>query len=144
VGGSGADNPVMHKIAAVAVTAAALTVVLNGGVSLASGGSSSGGSGSWPAAYPLPTSPGVVTAQSGSAAVVRSTDTVATVQGKLDALYVTQKGCKSRVLVNKPVDYLCYNSMTRKTDEVWFTFAALDPKPADPSRSQTNGYYVKG
>lgn len=46
--------------------------------------------------------------------------------------------------MNKPRDYLCFNSSTRKTDEILFTFAALDPKPTDPSRSQTNAFYTKG
>jgi hypothetical protein len=46
--------------------------------------------------------------------------------------------------VNKPKDYLCANPATGKSDEVYFTFAALDPTPSDSSRSQTNAFYVKG
>jgi hypothetical protein len=46
--------------------------------------------------------------------------------------------------VNRPRDYLCRNAATGKTDEVYFTFAALDPTATDPARSQTNAFYVKG
>ncbi|NUR09401.1 MAG: hypothetical protein HOQ22_09195 [Nocardioidaceae bacterium] len=140
----------MHKLALAALTLGAAALVLNGGASLASGGSGGSGgggttttttSGTWPSAYPLPA--GTVTAQSATRATVRSTDTVATVMATLDALYA-QKGCTEHVAVNKPADYFCVNPVTRKTDEVYFTFAALDPKPTDASRSQTNGFYVKG
>ncbi|NUR10055.1 MAG: hypothetical protein HOQ22_02675 [Nocardioidaceae bacterium] len=141
----------MKKLSAVALSAATLALALNGGASLASGGSGSGGgstststsTGAWPAAYPLPTSPGTVTAQSSTRATVRSTDTVATVMDKLDALYAA-KGCSAHVAVNKPAQYFCVNPATHKTDEIYFTFAALDPKPTDASRSQTNAFYVKG
>jgi hypothetical protein len=75
---------------------------------------------------------------------VRSTDQVAIVLSKLDNLYVTQKGCTLRLAVNRPKDYLCYDAATRKTDEIYFTFAALDPRPTDPSRSQTNAFSVNG
>ena len=98
----------------------------------------------WPANLPLPVSPGTLTSQSSTTAVVRSTDEVAVVRSKLDDLYVTQKGCTLRLAVNRPKDYLCTNSATGKTEEVYFTFAALDPTAADPSRSQTNAFYVKG
>ena len=110
-------------------------------VSAEGGGS---GSGTWPAEYPLPTGPGTVIRQSSTTAVVRSTDAVATVRGKLDHLYVDLKGCSLRLAVNRPKDYLCYNPATRKTDEVYFTFAALDPTAADPSRSQSNAFYLEG
>jgi hypothetical protein len=102
------------------------------------------GSGTWSSAYPLPVQPGRVLSQTSSTAVVRSTDTVLTVKSKLDATYVNRLGCTRKVAVNKPRDYLCRNAATGKTDEVYFTFAALDPKPSDASRSQTNAYLVKG
>ena len=102
------------------------------------------GSGTWPAQYPLPTDPGTVLSQSSTTAVVRSTDVVLTVRDKLDHLYLDLKGCSLRLAVNKPRDYLCYNPATNKTDEVYFTFAALDPSVTDPSRSQSNAFYVKG
>jgi hypothetical protein len=92
----------------------------------------------------LPTDPGRVVAQSATTATVRSTDTVAVVKGKLDTLYVTQKGCTLRTAVNKPKDYFCHNASTGKTDEVYFTFAALDPTAGDPSHSQSNAFLVKG
>lgn len=101
-----------------------------------------GGGGAWPAAYPLPTQPGRILSQSSSAAVVRSTDTVLQVKTKLDAMYVGRLGCTRNVAVNKPRDYFCTNRSTGKTVEVWFTFAALDPKPSD--RSQTNAYLGRG
>src|SRR5262245_61881517 len=141
----------MKKLAAIAVTTATVAVVaLNGGGALASSGSGSGsGSGggsssaascAWPAWLPLPTSPGTVLSQSSTSAVVRSTDMPFDVQNKLDALYVGQLGCTQRFAVNRPKDYICRNPATGKTQEVWFTFAALDPKPTDPSRSQTNAF----
>jgi hypothetical protein len=130
----------MNKVVAITACAAAV-VALQGGAATASGGSSGG---TWPAGYPLPTSPGRVVSQSSTSAVVRSTDTVATVRSKLDNLYVNQKGCTLRLAVNKPKDYLCRNRTTGKTDEVWFTFAALDPTASDPSRSQTNAFYGRG
>jgi hypothetical protein len=49
-------------------------------------------------------------------------------------MYVGRLGCTRKVAVNKPRDYIC------KGKEIWFTFAALDPKASDPSRSQTNAY----
>jgi hypothetical protein len=132
----------MNKIIAIVVsTVAVAALVLDGGAAQASGG---GTSGSWPAAFPLPTSPGRLLSQSSTTAVVRSTDTVAAVTSKLDNMYVTQKGCIRRFAVNRPRDYLCGNAATGKTDEVYFTFAALDPTASDPSRSQTNAFYVKG
>ena len=136
----------MRKLAAIAVATATLAVVgLNTGVATASGGGSSGGSsGTWPSAYPLPTDPGTLLSQSSTTASVRSTDQVLVVTVKLDDLYVTQKGCVSRLAVNKPRDYLCYNPSTRETDEIIFLFAALDPTAADPSTSQTTAFYVKG
>jgi hypothetical protein len=129
-----------NKIAAIAVSTATLGVVLlTGGPAGASGST-----GAWPTAYPLPTQPGRVLSQTSSTAVVRSTDTVYVVKQKLDNLYVDQKHCTIRVAVNKPKDYLCRNAATGKTDEVYFTFAALDPKPTDSSVSQTNAYVARG
>jgi hypothetical protein len=46
--------------------------------------------------------------------------------------------------VNRPRDYLCYNPATSKSDEVLFTFAALDATVTDPSHSQTNAFYIQG
>ena len=130
----------MHKIASIAVSTAALAVLtLNGGQAIASGSS-----GTWPAAYPLPTSPGTVISQSSKSASVRSTDIVEIVKSKLDDLYLTQMGCTLKLAVNKPRDYFCRNNATGKTDEIVFTFAALDPTPSDPSHSQSNAFYFKG
>lgn len=140
----------MHKLAAVSLAAATLAVaVMNAGPAAARGGGSSGGSttsssGTWPTAFPLPTSPGTVLSQSSTSAVVRSTDTVTVVKQKLDDLYVTQKGCTLRLAVNKPKDYLCYDPATGKTAEVYFTFAALDPTATDPSHSQSNAFLANG
>jgi hypothetical protein len=126
----------------ISVITAALAVVIGLGAEVAS--AESGSSGAWPAAFPLPTAPGTVISQTSTTAVVRSTDQVAVVLSKLDNLYVTQKGCTLRLAVNRPKDYLCYDPATRKTDEIYFTFAALDPRPTDPSRSQTNAFSVNG
>jgi hypothetical protein len=139
----------MNKLAVITLPTAMLAVVLafGGGAAMAKGGGGSGSggsSGTWPAAFPLPTNPGTVLSQSSSKAVVRSTDTVSVVLGKLDQLYVTQKGCTLKLAVNKPKDYLCTNPATGKTDEVYFTFAALDPTATDPSRSQSNAFLVSG
>jgi hypothetical protein len=124
-----------------AVSMAALAVLaLNGGQTMAAGASS----GTWPTRFPLPTNPGTVVSQTSSTAVLRSTATVQVVQRRLDNLYVTQRGCTRRLAVNKPRDYLCHNNATGKTDEVVFTFAALDPTPRDASRSQSNAYHFKG
>jgi hypothetical protein len=132
----------MNKFAAIALSTATLAVLaLNPGAAWASGG---GSSGTWPAAFPLPTNPGTLLSQSSTTAVVRSTDQVGVVQAKLDDLYITQKGCTQRLGVNRPRDYLCHNPATNKSDEVLFTFAALDPKVTDPSVSQTNAFYIKG
>jgi hypothetical protein len=132
----------MKKPAAIAVSTATLAfVVLNGGAGMAKGG---GSAGTWPTDLPLPTNPGTVVSQSPTKAVVRSTESVAVVKTRLDDLYVAQKGCTLRLAVNKPKDYLCYSSATRKTDEVFFTFAALDPTATDPSISQTNAFYIEG
>jgi hypothetical protein len=130
----------MKKLTAIGMSTVA-AVVLGAGVASASGGDSS--SGTWPTSMPLPTNPGRVLSQSSTTATVRSTDSVATVQGKLDSLYAA-KGCTRKLAVNRPRDYLCRNAATGKTDEVYFTFAALDPTATDPSRSQTNAFYVKG
>ena len=130
----------MNKSPAIAVSTATLSVLLNLGAAQADGGSS----GTWPASLPLPTNPGTVTSQTSTTAVVRSTDTTAVVRTKLDELYITQKGCTRKLAVNRPRDYLCYDPATRKTVEVYFTFAALDPTATDPSRSQTNAFYLKG
>ena len=131
----------MHKIAAITVSTAALAALtLEGGQAVAGGGSS----GTWPTTFPLPTAPGRVVSQTSTTAVVRSTDTVNVVQRKLDSLYVTQMGCRRLLAVNKPRDYLCANRATGNTDEIVFTFAALDPTGSDPSRSQSNAYYFNG
>src|SRR5664279_3237480 len=103
-----------------------------------------GSTGTWPAAFPLPTNPGTVLSQSSTTAAVRSTDQVGVVQAKLDALYSTERGCTHRVGVNRPRDYLCYNPATRQSDEVLFTFAALDATVTDLSVSQTNAFYTQG
>lgn len=121
--------------------AAATAIVLSSGAAMADSG---GGSNTWPAAYPLPLDPGTLVLQSSEQAVVRSTDVVYDVKAQLDALYVGQLGCTRVAAVNKPRDYFCDNAATGKTDEVFFTFAALDPRPSDASRSQTNAYLVKG
>ena len=131
----------MHKVAAIMVsTTAFAALTLEGGQAVA-GGSSVG---TWPTSFPLPTAPGRVVSQTSTTAVVRSTDTVTVVQRKLDSLYVTQKGCRRRLAVNKPRDYLCHNRSTGKTDEIVFTFAALDPTASDPSRSQSNAACFRG
>lgn len=122
-------------------TATLAVLVLNASAASASG---DGSSGAWPAAFPLPTNPGTLLSQSSTTAVVRSTDQVGVVQAKLDDLYITEKGCTRRLGVNRPRDYLCYNPATSKSDEVLFTFAALDATVTDPSVSQTNAFYVQG
>ncbi len=140
----------MKKLVGINVSAAMLAVVLalgGGGVAMAKGGDgggSGGSSGTWPAAFPLPTNPGTVISQSSAKAVVRSSDTVSVVRGKLDDLYLTRKGCTLKLAVNRPQDYLCANPATGKTDEIYFTFAALDPTATDPSRSQSNAFLVSG
>jgi len=101
-------------------------------------------SGTWPAAYPLPLDPGTLLAQGSTTAVVRSTDTPFVVKEKLDALYVDGLGCTRVIAVNKPRDYLCGNAATGNIDEVYFTFAALEPSTSDGSASQTNAFYVAG
>ena len=55
-----------------------------------------------------------------------------------------RNGCTLRVAVNKPRDYFCHNRTTGETDEIVFTFAAVEPTGRDPSRSQTNAYYFQG
>jgi hypothetical protein len=138
----------MMKLAAMAVAVGTVALVLtSGGAASASGGGggrTTTSSGTWPAVYPLPVNPGTVMSQGSSTAVVRSTDTVEVVNGKLDQLYVTRMGCISKTVVNKPRNYFCTNPSTGKTDEVFFTFAALDPKPTDSSRSQSNAFLVRG
>jgi hypothetical protein len=130
----------MHRTAAIALSTAALAVLaLNGGQAVAGGSV-----GTRPIPVPLPTDPGTVVSRSSTTAVVRSTDTVLVMQNKLDDLYVTRRGCTLRLAVNKPRDYLCHNRATGKTDEIVFTFAALDPTASDPSRSQSNAYYFPG
>ena len=132
----------MNKFAAIAMSTATLAVlVLNAGAASASGG---GSSGTWPAAFPLPTNPATLLSQNSTRAVVRSTAQVGVVQTKLDDLYVTKMGCTRTLGVNRPRDYLCYNPATRKSDEVLFTFAALDATVTDPSVSQTNAFYIQG
>jgi hypothetical protein len=144
----------VKKLVRINLSASMLVVVLalGGGVAAAKGGgggsappaSPSPSSGTWPAAFPLPTNPGTIISQSSTRAVVRSIDSTSVVTSKLDALYVTQKGCTPKLAVNKPKDYLCVNRATGKTDEIYFTFAALDPTATDPSRSQSNAFYLKG
>ena len=130
----------MNMVAATAASTAALAVLtLNGGQAMAGGSP-----GTWQTGYPLPTHPGTLTSQTSTSAVVRSTDTVTVVQGNLDNLYVTHKHCTQRLAVNKPRDYLCHNNATGNTDEIVFTFAALDPSTSDPSHSQTNASYYQG
>jgi hypothetical protein len=130
----------MLKVAAVAVSTVTLAVLaVNGGQAIADGSS-----GTWPSRFPLPNHPGRLVSQSSTTAVVRSTDTVWAVQSKLDRLYVGQKGCTRRLAVNKPRDYLCRNHATGKTEEIVFTFAALDPTARHPARSQANAYYLGG
>lgn len=130
----------MYKLAAIAAPTAALAVLtLTGGQAMATVTA-----GAWPAAFPLPTDPGTVISQTATTAVVRSTDTVQVVQRKLDNLYLRQKGCTLRLGMNRPRDYLCHNLSTGNTDEVKFTFAALDPTASDPSRSQANAAYIAG
>ena len=103
----------MNKPVAIAVSTVALAVVvLNGGAGMAKGGASTD---TWPTGLPLPTSPGTLVSQSSTSGVVRSTESVAVVQARLDDLYVTQKGCSLRLAVNKPKDYLCFSPATRKT-----------------------------
>jgi len=128
----------VHKLASIAVATAALALTLDAGQAMA--GVSSG---TWPNAFPLPTSPGTVISQTSTTAVVRSTDTIDMVQRKLDRMYLAREGCTLRVAVNKPRDYLCVNA-SGATDEIVFTFAALEPTPSDPSRSQINGFHVAG
>ena len=117
--------------------ATATAILFSTGAAMADSGSNA-----WPAGYPLPL--GTVVAQTSDAAVVRSADAVIEVKAELDALYVDQLGCTRVVAVNKPRDYLCSSAATGKTDEVWFTFAALDPTAGDASRSQTNAYLADG
>ena len=130
----------MQTLAVTAGFTALMAALLTAGPATADGGRS----GTWPADLPLPTSPGTVTSQNDTKAVIRSTDTVLQVMTKLDHLYISQKGCTRRLGVNKPRDYLCHNPETGRTDEVLFTLASLDPTPTDPSRSQTNAFYIKG
>ena len=137
--GSAAPRARARAIAWTASTAALALLTLNGGQAMASGAS-----GTWPSSFPLPTQPGTVVSQTASTAVVRSTATVRVVQRRLDNLYVGQMGCTRRLAVNKPRDYLCHNRATGRTDEVVFTFAALDPTPSNPARSQSNVYHVNG
>jgi hypothetical protein len=136
------EENTMNKHIARAASAATLAVlVLAGSPAMAK---SDGSSGTWPTDLPLPTDPGTVIAQGSTTAVVRSTDTVGTVKSKLDQLYVVEKGCTRQLGVNKPRDFLCYNPETDETDEVLFTFAALDPTATDPALSQTNAFYLEG
>jgi hypothetical protein len=144
----------VKKLVGINLSIGALAVVLafSGGAAMAKGGGGGGGgvtpppsappapSGAWPAAFPLPTSPGTILSQSSTKAVVRSTDTVEIVNNKLDTLYVTQKHCIQKFAVNKPKDYVCTNAATGKTQEITFFFAALDPTATDPSRSQTTAF----
>lgn len=128
----------MNNLAAIAASTAALAVIaLNPGPAIAV-------TGTWPTAFPLPTDPGTVTAQTSTTAVVRSTDPVAVVQRKLDKLYLAQNGCTRQMGMNKPRDYLCHNNVTGGTDEILFTFASLDPTAGDPSLSQTNATLFAG
>lgn len=130
----------MNRVASIAASATALAILTLSADPAMAGGSA----GTWPTAYPLPTDPGILTAQTSTTAVVRSTDPVLVVQHKLDNLYLTQNGCTLQLGMNKPRSYLCHNSATGKTDEILFTFAALDPTPSDPALSQTNAFYHQG
>ena len=120
---------------ATTLSLATTALLLSGGAAMADTGS-----GSWPTAYPLPQ--GTVVTESSDAAVVRSTAVVIDVKAELDALYVGQLGCVRNIAVNKPRDYFCTDASTGKTDEVWFTFAALEFTPG--ASSQTNAYLVQG
>jgi outer membrane protein assembly factor BamB len=129
----------MHVLRTATLTlATTASIVLSGGAAVADTAS-----GTWPAEYPLPLDPGTLIAQSSETAVVRSTDVVIDVKAKLDALYVDQLGCTRVAAVNKPRDYFCFNAATGTTDEVYFTFAALE-FTADGSKSQTNAFFVQG
>ena len=130
----------MNRLVATVGVTGLMAALLTGGPSSADGG----GSDTWPAHLPLPTNPGTMISQSDTTAVVRSPDTVLEVKTKLDDLYITQKGSTRQLGVNKPRDYLCHDADTNKTDEVLFTFAALDPTESDASRSQTNAFHIKG
>ena len=122
----------MNKLAAIAMSTATLAVlVLNAGAASASGG---GSSGTWPAASPLPTNPGRLLSQSSTTAVVRSTDQVGVVQAKLDALYITEKGCTQRLGVNRPRDYLCYNPATSKPSSAAAPCRSAGPAAPPPAR----------
>lgn len=128
----------MNNLAAIAASTATLAVIaLNPAPAIAV-------TGTWPTAFPLPTDPGTVIAQTSTTAVIRSTDSVAVVQRKLDNLYLSQNGCTRQIGMNKPRDYLCHNSVTGGTDEILFTFASLDPTAGDPSLSQTNASLFAG
>lgn len=130
----------MKRVVAIAAPTAALMVLtLNGGLAKATESSAT-----WPAAHPLPINPGTVISQTSTTAVIRSTDTVAVVQSKLDNLYLEQNGCTRQVAVNKPRDYFCHNLSTGEIHEIVFTFAALDPTTRHPARSQTNAYHLHG
>jgi len=129
------------SLATILAVLASLVLVPAGSAFADSGGS---GAGTWPVEYPLPTDPGTVISASSATAVVRSTDDVATVLSKLDNRYVSVMGCSRKLAVNRPRDYLCHSPATGKTDEVYFTFAALDPTATDPSRSQSNAFFDKG
>jgi hypothetical protein len=125
---------------------ATLTLATTASIVLSGGGAAVAdtASGTWPAEYPLPLDPGTLIAQSSETAVVRSTDVVIDVKAKLDALYVDQLGCIRVAAVNKPRDYFCFDAVTGTLDEVYFTFAALEPTASDPSNSQTNAFLVQG
>ena len=128
----------MHTLRTATLSLAATTAIL------LSGGPAMADSGTWPTDYPLPLDPGTLVAQTSETAVVRSTDVVLDVKTKLDAMYVDQLGCTRVAAVNKPRDYFCFNASTGTTDEIWFTFAALDPTASDSTQSQTNAYLVRG
>ncbi len=132
----------MNKLKTLAVAGVALaTLAAGSGAAFAQGG---GGGDTWPSQYPLPLHPGTLISQSKDRATVRSTDAVFTVHNKLRDVYVTQKGCVEKAAVNKSLDFFCYNPATNKTDEVYFTFAALDLTFDGTNISQSNAFYVKG
>lgn len=123
----------MHKVAAIAVPMAAMAVLaLSGGEAMAGGGSS----GTWPSGLPLPTHPGRLVAQSSDTPWSGPPTRCSSSSASSTNRYVTQKDCARRLAVNKPRDYLCRNRATGKTDEIVFTFAALDPTARHPARSQ--------
>jgi hypothetical protein len=134
----------MNKLAKIILPVVTVMSLAGGTAFAQGGGSGGGGSDTWPTQYPLPLNPGTLISQTKDRATVRSTDEVFTVRGKLRDMYVTQKGCVEKGAVNKDLDFFCFDASTKKTDEVYFTFAALDLTFDGVNISQTNAFYVKG